>query len=728
MDIKKDYLSLFPEAPSELGLNEYYMRFDEASEEQYIFDRLETFLSKKRLSIAVGVIIFILFGLVDWVLLPYTKGMVWFLRFAIIVPLFLLAFSVSYLPKVKIHMAKVVSGLVMVMGLAHIVSMNFLPPDIISRFHMSFVILVVYSFIMMKTDFLYTSIATFSISLFYTIFIMMNDFIPHSDKLLGLIVVTFTALFGAFFVYYSEYLVRRNYVLENMKTSSSPSNVPKPKDNKTLKKIRDALDKSEANLKELKAEKEKHEKLVVKKDEDLKNANIEVKKAQEDLKKLQAEKNDLKATIDKIKKSSQKTDGEVEWTTDEISEKLAALELENKQKDKQIGDLKAENFILMQDLKEANLDPETESRIQELERLLLEKTEELEAVRSSGTPNADFEIDSETGSKIEELEALLSEKTAEIEALKLEKEEGMNLEESKTQEEFDAQIAELKLESENKMEALRAEIKLSAQRIEELESQNQQLHQDADKIRIENLALMDQRNVRIEEKSLDDIKLMGRIGTFVSTSLVKNFDESIKFLRKHSKDFRDPASKHYLNLTGQKTYENMYMSAGVSYKFDIFKHFLEPTGKVSDGIGLYKSLQNSIGKMAKFFEGTRHMVDVSCGDDVKVRLNNDSFRLIIQNLVMTSLLSASRLGLNAKIKINVKEENSKVILEYQDNGKPYPSYYREILKLDGIDSSILSVNGIEMYFSDAIINRECGGNLALSRDGENNKVIMTFIK
>lgn len=662
INFKKDYLSLFPESPEDIGLNEITMRFDKSEEKKYQSDRMDNFLSKKRLAIVMGVIIFILFGLVDWILIPETKGIVWFLRFALIVPMFLAVFSISYVEKIKVHMQKLICGLVILMGLIHVISMAFLPGEIISKFHMSFIILILYSFIMMSPDFLYGSASTLTISLFYGLFVIYNENVLDSDKMLGLIVVILTASFGVIFIYYSEYVSRRIYKHLTKLTPMEKKVIAEK--NKEIILLEKELAKKEDKLKKLQSSKSKEKKESILDSVSKKNKNDVKNKNKENLKLIETLKTEIeKLKDDIISKTNENKASELNTET------FAGSDFEIEKRDKEISNLKNANSVLLKKLED------TDFGIRELEDKLLSKTAEVEQVKRNAM-------------------LLISEKTG-----KLNEDENIDL-----------------LSGGNK------EI------IAELETKNANLLKDAEGLMKENIFLKESKKLAIDEKSADDIKLMGRLGTFVSGTLVKKFGENIKFLDENINKLKDSVSREYLDKSKHKMEEALYMAGSVSYKFDLFRRSLEILNKVNEPILICKSLQNSIGQLASFFAGSNHMVDVSCKDNVLVRMNEESFRLIIQNLVLNSLLFAAKIETDALIEIKIREEKSKVILEYEDNGKEYPSYYVEILKLKKIDSSILSVNGIEIYLANEIIKRESGGNLSFAKKSGSNKIVMTFIK
>lgn len=584
MDIKRHLLAFFPESPSFLGLNELTLKFTGEREEAYISQNMETFLSRKRLGLMLGIAMFAIFALVDLVLAPKALGPLFFIRFGITAAILFFVLSLSYIDKVRPLFHKVIFGAILVMNLSHLIAFTKLPLDVLPKYHFSYLILIVYSSFMMATTFLNTAIAVIISVLFYIGYLSFSPALLTGDKLLFSLVALILALLVILVVYYAEYLSRRSYILESR----------------------------------------------------LENRGGEA---------------DIRAEI----------------------EKTYTLRLEGLKKELEIE--KKNTSMLEQELEDLRLREYEKARSRE-ESFLKEK------------------------------EALLKDKDGAYEDFK----------------------KGLLKDYETRLNQLQRDMEAGEEKRKELETLNKNLMADIDRAMAENKGLKDLEKVRIEEKSLDDIRLMGRMGAFASSSMIKNVVESLNYFDDKDAEFKSACSLQYINNMNSKLRENLYIAGAIKYRFDLFRLYLEDKREGEFKSDVSSSIQRSFSQLSRFFEGTGHFVDVTCKDGLFVRMGEESLDLIFQNLVLTSLSTAARAGENAHILISVSDQKSRVVIEYQDEAKNCIDYYKEVLKLKDVNSNIVSVNGLEIFFIRELIKRYTGGEVQIETGNASNKLVMSFVK
>lgn len=584
MDIKRHLLAFFPESPSFLGLNELTLKFTGEREEAYISQNMETFLSRKRLGLMLGIAMFAIFALVDLVLAPKALGPLFFIRFGITAAILFFVLSLSYIDKVRPLFHKVIFGAILVMNLSHLIAFTKLPLDVLPKYHFSYLILIVYSSFMMATTFLNTAIAVIISVLFYIGYLSFSPALLTGDKLLFSLVALILALLVILVVYYAEYLSRRSYILESR----------------------------------------------------LENRGGEA---------------DIRAEI----------------------EETYTLRLEGLKKELEI---EKKNTSMLE---------------QELEDLRLREYEKAQSREESF---------------LKEKEALLKDKDGAYE---------------------DFKKALLK-DYETRLNQLQRDMEAGEEKRKELETLNKNLMADIDRAMAENKGLKDLEKVRIEEKSLDDIRLMGRMGAFASSSMIKNVVESLNYFDDKDAEFKSACSLQYINNTNSKLRENLYIAGAIKYRFDLFRLYLEDKREGEFKSDVSSSIQRSFSQLSRFFEGTGHFVDVTCKDGLFVRMGEESLDLIFQNLVLTSLSTAARAGENAHILISVSDQKSRVVIEYQDEAKNCIDYYKEVLKLKDVNSNIVSVSGLEIFFIRELIKRYTGGEVQIETGNASNKLVMSFVK
>ncbi len=808
--MKKNKISIFNDSLESMGIRELKMEFAGEAETEYILENQESYISKKRLAFILAVVLFLVFGLLDYLLFTRLKGMLWFIRFAIVIPIFLITFALTYVDKVKPHIKKAVPFLAVLMPLAQLVSLKFIPFDAIASFNSGYIVLVIFAFIFMRSGFINGLIDMFVMLVMYILFVFFNDNIVSLDKIIGTILVVSVASIGSIYIYYAEYTDRRNYMVKKrsnsddviLKTMDFPFEeailfideegickyVSKQVENLVAHNRENIIDHSVSRIFSNK-DKKRFEASVKRnhKDEGLLEdvfhvlnkkgvgipLNLTITEHNDksfgkgyimilsdpDLEYSSAKLlSDTQKMLVKNKEAAQVLKEDVEELKKERENLESAVKLNEKEADS--SDDKAPviptkdviSTEVEKSLDKQELPTEVEENSNKKGLVFKKNTktstlatlgkEEITIGETATTAKLDDGVNVAIDPKQARIKALellkLSEedisKIAEYEILK-KKESEFSQTQNKTEdyEKLQKRIVELeKLEKKaldyDKLEKRVIELQKFERKSNELARKNQVLQKDVEEVRKENRQLKEVKDKVVNEASIDSIKLMGRMGSFASSSLSKNFRENINYISENQSIFEKSNAKTYIKLIKNRIYEGVYLSSAVAFKFDLFQHYLKNTKTNQDGIDVLKSMSNSISQLAKYFEGTKHIVEISCKDDVKIRMNEDSFKFIIQNLVINSLISAIQIGKDALIELTVREEKAKVIIEYKDNGKTFPSYYSEIIKLDKIDSNVLSVNGVEYYFAKELIKRECSGSVSLSNLGDANMFKMVFMK
>ncbi len=213
--MKKNLLSLFTESPNSLGINEYRMEFsDKEMEEEFKEEGYANFISKKRVGLIIGVVIFLIFGLIDYLLFSRLKGLIWFIRFAIVIPSFLAVFSLTYMDKFKPHIQKAIPAVILLMSFAHLLSLRYIPFQATASFFSGYILLIIYAFLLMRSGFKSGLLEMVLMTVFYGFFVLSNDNIEDVDKIIGMILVLCTSFIGVLYTYFAEYSDRKHFILK----------------------------------------------------------------------------------------------------------------------------------------------------------------------------------------------------------------------------------------------------------------------------------------------------------------------------------------------------------------------------------------------------------------------------------------------------------------------------------------------------------------------------------
>ncbi|MFC7669607.1 hypothetical protein ACFQT0_21240 [Hymenobacter humi] len=116
-----DYLRLVPAA--------WRLRFPLATEKEFIDYYNVTTLSAVRIALAVGVVLFALFGVLDLYSAPLSTSTAWFYRFAVGCPAIFVALVFSYITPLRAFLQVVMSAMCLVAGLAVILIIKHTQPS-----------------------------------------------------------------------------------------------------------------------------------------------------------------------------------------------------------------------------------------------------------------------------------------------------------------------------------------------------------------------------------------------------------------------------------------------------------------------------------------------------------------------------------------------------------------------------------------------------------------------
>ena len=148
---------------------------DRALEKAFQQDYFEKTLLQVRLTLVFAAILYSLFGILDYFVIPETRNYTWFIRFVVVSPLLLLIYSLTYTPFYRnwmrscLFIAGIVSG-------AGIVGMIVLPPSPGNHLYYSGVLLCDLFYFVFVPDFILASLLSW---ILFIIYIVMVVFFSH---------------------------------------------------------------------------------------------------------------------------------------------------------------------------------------------------------------------------------------------------------------------------------------------------------------------------------------------------------------------------------------------------------------------------------------------------------------------------------------------------------------------------------------------------------------------
>jgi serine phosphatase RsbU (regulator of sigma subunit) len=182
------------------------LRFPGSLEDAFREDYFRKSLSQIRFSLMLGIVLFALFGALDALLIPEVKEAVWFIRFAIVCPFFILLLLFTRSRFFQKYMQPILATAILVTGLS-IVSMTLIayPPG--SYYYYAGLILVLmWAYTFFATRFIYASLACWAVVVAYEIVaigltntpiqvLISNNFFFLSANIIGMLACYTTELY-----------------------------------------------------------------------------------------------------------------------------------------------------------------------------------------------------------------------------------------------------------------------------------------------------------------------------------------------------------------------------------------------------------------------------------------------------------------------------------------------------------------------------------------------------
>jgi len=110
-------------------LEKYRLRFDENLEPRFLDDYFDRSIVIMRIALGLGIILYSSFGILDILIVPETKYTVWFIRYAIVVPLLAGMMILSFRTLFRNHNQLLLSSLGIVLGLGIVTMIGLAKPS-----------------------------------------------------------------------------------------------------------------------------------------------------------------------------------------------------------------------------------------------------------------------------------------------------------------------------------------------------------------------------------------------------------------------------------------------------------------------------------------------------------------------------------------------------------------------------------------------------------------------
>ncbi len=136
-------------------------------EEKFVDHYFKSVLGITRFSLLAGFLLYGVFGVLDAIMLPGLKEKVWFVRYAVICPLILLTFFLSYHPSYKKYWQLSLILVIFSAGLGILYMIAVVPLEVGYRYYVGLILVIFFCYTFFRTRFLYATITCWLLVLVY---------------------------------------------------------------------------------------------------------------------------------------------------------------------------------------------------------------------------------------------------------------------------------------------------------------------------------------------------------------------------------------------------------------------------------------------------------------------------------------------------------------------------------------------------------------------------------
>lgn len=159
---------------------------------------------------------YMLFGILDGLLLPDQAPQLWIIRYAITTPCVLFAYVLTYTQYFQKYFQGILSIIIGGAGLSTVFITLLSPPPISYMYYTGIVLILVFGYAFLKVRFLYATITGWILVLLYECLILFVYPVPYFVFLNNTFFFVIANVLGMLFAYYLERSDRREFVLKKM--------------------------------------------------------------------------------------------------------------------------------------------------------------------------------------------------------------------------------------------------------------------------------------------------------------------------------------------------------------------------------------------------------------------------------------------------------------------------------------------------------------------------------
>jgi len=197
----------------ELPINKFTLRFfDKEVESRHTETELQKALPMIRLALAGGVVIYALFGILDYFIIPEIHTIAWVIRFGLICPIFLLVALSTLHPKLSKYAQPLFAFCMFSSGFGILTMIALADPTGGAPYFAGLVPILVYCCCIPPVRFLYASAVTVILVALYQYIVIVHNPVPQQILLSNNFFLVTVAVMNMFASYIQEVARRRDFV------------------------------------------------------------------------------------------------------------------------------------------------------------------------------------------------------------------------------------------------------------------------------------------------------------------------------------------------------------------------------------------------------------------------------------------------------------------------------------------------------------------------------------
>ncbi len=188
------------------------LRFrDPQTERQYLSESLNEARTLIRTYLVAAALLYLMFGILDYVVGGSLVATLWFVRYAIVCPIFLAAAAMTYVPAFDTLAQTVLSIAMIAPGIGVVIMTAIMPPPFNSLYYAGLIMVVIYGSSLVRLRFINSVFISLLLVALYQVVSTLINPIPFKDYLNNNFFLVMATAVGLFSAYIQEMYIRRSY-------------------------------------------------------------------------------------------------------------------------------------------------------------------------------------------------------------------------------------------------------------------------------------------------------------------------------------------------------------------------------------------------------------------------------------------------------------------------------------------------------------------------------------